>query len=160
MKKQFLKGVTMLASIVALAFVTALVSNAQTRTHQVRANVPFDFVVGDKTLAAGNYTVATISNNSADAISVRSSDSRQKAIRLTNAISENAKTKNARLIFHRYGNTYFLAQVWAAGSSEGREMSKSKMERSAELELAKNASNNELARTGGPEIVTIVAEMK
>jgi hypothetical protein len=160
MKKQFLKGLTMLASIVALAFVTALVSNAQTRTSQVRANVPFDFVVGDKTLAAGNYTVGTVSSNSADAISVRSSDGRQKAIRLTNAISENAQTKRARLVFHRYGNTYFLAQVWAAGESQGREMSRSKAERSAEIELAKNASNNELARTGGPEIVTIVAEMK
>jgi preprotein translocase subunit YajC len=160
MKKQFLKGLTMLVSIVALAFVTALVSNAQTRTRQVRANVPFDFVVGDRVLAAGNYTVGTISRNSADAVSVRSSDGRHQTLRLTNAISENAKTKRARLVFHRYGNTYFLTQVWAAGESQGREMSKSKMERSAELELAKNASNNELAQAGGPEIVTIVAEMK
>jgi hypothetical protein len=151
MRKQVLKGFTMLASIIALAFVTALVSNAQTRTQQVRANVPFDFVVGDKTLAAGNYTVATISSNSPDAVSIRSSDGRHQTLRLTNAVNENAKIKNARLVFHRYGNTYFLTQVWAAGSSAGREMRKSKAERSAEIELAKS---------GGPETVTIVAEMK
>ena len=160
MKKQVLKGVTMLASIVVLAFVTALVSNAQTRSLQMRANIPFDFVVGERTLAAGSYSVATASTSTGDAVSIRSTDSRQRAIRLTNAVSDNAKIKRTRLVFHRYGNTYFLAQVWAAGSNEGREMVKSKAERSAEIELAKNAAGNELAQSGGPEIVTIVAEMK
>jgi hypothetical protein len=158
MKKQILKGVTMLASIVALAFATALVTSAQSRTGQVRAGIPFDFVVGDKTLSAGNYSVATISSNSAEAVSVRSDDGQQKAIRLTKAVNDNAKTKRARLIFHRYGHTYYLAQVWVPGSSEGREMLKSKAERAAEVELAKNASSGELAQSGGPEIVTIVAE--
>ncbi|HWS98734.1 MAG TPA: hypothetical protein VN256_00585 [Pyrinomonadaceae bacterium] len=158
MKKQILKGVTMLASIVALAFATALVTSAQSRTRQVRADIPFDFVVGDKALPAGNYTVATASSNSPDAVSVRSSDGRRKAIRLTNAVIDNAKTRRARLIFHRYGHTYYLAQVWAPGSSEGREMLKSKAERAAEVELAQNAAQGELAQSGGPEIVTIVAE--
>lgn len=158
MRKQILKGLTMLASIVALAFATALVSSAQSRNRLVRADIPFDFVVGDRVLPAGNYTVATISTNSADAVSVRSSDGRLKAIRLTNAVNDNAKTRRARLVFHRYGSTYFLAQFWATGSSEGREMLKSKMERAAEVELAGNASRGELAQGGGPEVVTIVAE--
>ena len=151
MKKQLLKGVTMLVSIVALAFITALISNAQSRPRQVRTNVPFDFVVGEKTLPAGNYTVGTISRTSADAVLIRSNDGRQKAIRLTNSISDSANIRRARLVFHRYGNTYYLAQVWAAGMNEGREMLKSKMER-AEAELAQNSS--------GPEVVTIVAELE
>ena len=158
--KQVLKGVTMLASIIVLAFATALVSSAQTRSQQIRANIPFDFVVGDRTLTAGNYAVGTISSGSADAIAVRGRDNRQRVVRLTNAVTENAKTKRARLVFHRYGNTYFLAQVWASGSSEGREMVRSKAERATEMELAKNASNGELAQSGGPEIVTIVAEIE
>lgn len=158
MKKQLLKGVTMLASIVALAFATALVSSAQSRSRQLTADVPFDFVVGERTLAAGSYAVGTISSASSEAVVIRSSDGRQKAIRLTNSISDNAATRRARLVFHRYGNTYFLTQVWAAGANEGREMIKSKLERS-ESELAKNAAGTELAQ-GGPEVVTIVAEMK
>ena len=160
MKKQVLKGVTMLVSIIVLAFATALVSSAQSRSRQIRADIPFDFVVGHRVLAAGNYEVGTISSGSSNAISVRSSDGRQRAIRLTNVVNDNAKTKRARLVFHRYGNTYFLAQIWAAGSSEGRELLKSKAERPAEVELAKNASGSDLAQSGGPEIVTIVAEMK
>ena len=159
MKKQLLKGVTMLASIVALAFATALVSNAQSRSRQVSANIPFDFIVGERTLAAGNYAVGTVATASSEAILIRSSDGRHKAMRLTSGVSGSAATKRARLVFHRYGNTYFLTQVWTAGASTGREMLKSKMER-AEAELAKNASGSELARSGGPEVVTIVAEMK
>ena len=158
--KQVLKGVTMLVSIIVLAFATALASSAQTRSRQIRADIPFDFVVGERTLTAGNYAVGTISSNSNDAIAIRSSDNRQRAMRLTNAVTDNAKTKRARLVFHRYGNTYFLAQVWAPGSSEGREIVKSKAERATEMELAKNASNGELAQSGGPEIVTIVAEIE
>jgi hypothetical protein len=159
MKKQLLKGVTMLVSIVALAFATALISSAQSRSRQVSADVPFDFIVGERTLAAGNYAVEAPSRTSAGAVLVRSSDGRQKAIRLTNSVSANTNTRRARLVFRRYGNTYYLTQVWAAGASEGREMLKSKMER-AEEELAKNASGTEPARSGGPEFVTIVAEMK
>ena len=63
MRKQFLKAVTMLVSIIALAFMTALVSNAQSSRESIRASVPFDFQVGDKTLTAGKYIVATITSS-------------------------------------------------------------------------------------------------
>ena len=159
MKSQLLKGVTMLVAIIALAFVTALVSSAQSRSRQLTADIPFDFVVGERTLAAGNYAVGTASTASSEAVVIRSSDGRQKAMRLTKSVSDNAAARRARLVFHRYGNTYFLTQVWAAGASEGREMLKTRQERS-ESELAKNAAGTESARSGGPEVVTIVAEMK
>ncbi|MBA2734260.1 MAG: hypothetical protein H0U54_15440 [Acidobacteria bacterium] len=40
MKKQTLKAVTMLVSIVALAFMTAAASSAQSSSHNLRANIP------------------------------------------------------------------------------------------------------------------------
>jgi hypothetical protein len=60
------------------------------------------------------------------------------------------------LTFRRYGNTYFLAQVWVSGSAEGREMIKSKAER----DLAKGEVEAGLARDGKPEIVTITANVE
>jgi hypothetical protein len=42
------------------------------------------------------------------------------------------------LVFHRYGSQYFLAQVWSAGNSEGRELPRSRAEREV-------ASNNQPA---------------
>ncbi|HYJ47837.1 MAG TPA: hypothetical protein VEV81_14575, partial [Pyrinomonadaceae bacterium] len=146
MKKQALKAVTMLVSIIALAFMTAVVSNAQSHSQKLRANVPFDFIVGDKTLAAGEYTVGAIGDTSNDGIMVRSTDGRHSAIRLSNSVQASAPTKRAMLTFRRYGSSYFLAQIWTPGSAEGREMAKSKSERAAASELAKNQANNNLAQ--------------
>jgi hypothetical protein len=154
MKKQALKAVTMLVSIIALAFMTALVTNAQSRP-ALRANVPFDFIVGDKTLAAGEYTVASIDQD-ATGIRVSGKNNHQNAIRLSNPVEAKGSNNRAMLTFHRYGEQYFLSQVWMPGS-EGREMLKSKAERAAERELSKLASNKGGASA---EIVTIYAVMQ
>jgi hypothetical protein len=158
MKKQALKAVTMLVSIIALAFMTAVVSNAQSRSTKLRANIPFDFVVGDQTLAAGEYVVGQATSTSDNGIMIRSTDSRQNAMRLTSHVQANAPKDRAMLIFHRLGNNYYLAQIWTPGSAEGREMLKSKAERAAEQELAKNPSRGELAQN--VETVTIYAAIQ
>jgi hypothetical protein len=161
MKKQTLRAVTMLVSIIALAFATALISSAQTPGRNLRAQIPFDFVVGDKTLAAGRYSVGLISTDSADAIFVRSHDGARNVIRLTSSVSTGARKRRTMLTFLRYGDTYYLSQVWIAGSSEGREMLKSKAERTAERELARNSPESDLAKHDSrPQIVTIAADLE
>ncbi|HEX8922245.1 MAG TPA: hypothetical protein VF766_12270 [Pyrinomonadaceae bacterium] len=151
MKKQALKAITMLFSIIVLAFVTAIASNAQSLGLQLKANIPFDFVVGNKTLAAGQYTIVQLTTTSDAGLSIRSRDGNHKAIRLTKAVQASDKRRKTTLTFRRYGETYYLAQVWMAGSSEGREIIKSTAERSADRELAQNSR---------PEIVTIVADVE
>jgi hypothetical protein len=168
MKKQALKAVTMLISIIVLAFMTALVSNAQSSREPLRASIPFDFQVGDKTLMAGKYVVDTITGSSDEAVRVQSRDGRQSAMRLTNGVqvqkaraihpepkrrARNEKN-GAMLIFHRYGSAYFLAEVWRQGATEGRELTKSKAER----ELAKNQTQSDIAQNAQLEIVMIYAE--
>ena len=160
MKKQALKAVTMLVSIIVLAFVTAVASNAQSRFRIIKADIPFAFVVGDKTLAAGEYLVGQISTSSDAGIFIRSSEGNQHALRLTNAVSASVPKQKSVLTFRRHGNTYFLAQVWLSGSVEGREVIKSKAERSAERELARNSSTNNLAQNARAEVVTIIAEVE
>ena len=175
MRKQFLKAVTMLVSIIALAFMTALISNAQSSREPIRANIPFDFQVGDKTLTAGRYVVQTITSSSDEGLRVQSRDGRQSAMRLTNSVQSpeaarlihpepKMRARNAKnssmLIFHRYGGTYFLAQVWRQAANEGRELVKSKTERAVERELARNASQSDLAQNTQLEIVTIYAELQ
>ena len=160
MRKQAVKALTMLVSIIVLAFATAVASNAQSGGKNLKASIPFDFVVGDKTLAAGDYSVRRITAN-ADGILVRSSNSGHNAIRLTNALTAGAPKRKTTLNFLRYGTTYYLSQVWIAGSREGREMVKSKSERAAERELARNASaSSNTAQNAGPEVVTIIAEVE
>lgn len=158
MKKQALKALTMLVSITALAFVTAVASSSQLPPQKIRADIPFEFVVGDQTLAAGKYIVEQSTTGSDDGMSISSLDGNHRAFRLTSAVSASAPKKQASLTFRRYGETYFLAQVWTSGSAAGREMVKSKAERATERELAKNSSEGNPAQNAGHEIVTIIAE--
>lgn len=160
MKKQTLKAVTMLVSIIALAFVTAVVSNAQSRGKMIRADIPFDFVVGNKTLAAGKYSVGQITTNSDGGILVKSRDGGHSALRLTNAVLVKAPRPRTSLTFLRYGNTYYLSQVWISGSAEGLQVIRSKAERAADRELARISSTGTVAQAARPEVVTITATLE
>jgi hypothetical protein len=132
MKRQIAKGLAMLMVTLALAAASAAVANGQS-SHALRAQVPFEFVVGEKTLAAGDYQVRSIEPTSgAIRIMNRNGDS---AVRLSSSAERREQAKAAKLVFHRYGSTYFLSQVWMAGESSGRELSKTKQERAMQREL-------------------------
>jgi hypothetical protein len=55
------------------------------------------------------------------------------------------------LVFHRYGDEYFLSEIWPAGSSTGRGLPKSRAER----ELKRKAQDNQIAAMEGPEVQTV-----
>jgi hypothetical protein len=137
MKKQIAKGLAMLMVTLALAAASAVVANGQS-SGRLRAHVPFDFVVADQTLRAGEYRVGAI-DQLGDSIAIRNSAG-DSVIRLSAARERNDRVKTAKLVFHRYGSTYFLSQVWMAGEATGRELTKSSQERAIERELKTIAS--------------------
>jgi hypothetical protein len=142
MRKQILKGVTMSMVVVAVGFMMAVASaNAQSST--VVAKVPFEFTVGDRPLPAGEYSLKAMTPG-AEALAIRNQDSNRTAIRLTQTIVTGKAPKKTMLVFHRYGQQYFLCQVWRAGDSTGRELIKSKAERTIQRQLAAIPSNSDL----------------
>jgi hypothetical protein len=153
MKKEILKGFTIFTLMVALAIVTAVVSANAQSSNRVTADIPFEFVVGDKTLPAGEYSVKA-ANTEGDALMIMGADNGKAAIRLS-APAEEMKNTGSRLVFHRYGQNYFLAEVWH-GDSTGRKLVKSKQERAIERELAAIPSKSELAQSTY-ETVEVVA---
>lgn len=138
MKRQILKGLTMLMVTLALAAASAVVANGQSKQKLI-AQVPFDFVVAEKTLRTGEYHVRAV-NQDGDAISIESVDGDQ-VLRLSSSKERSDRQMTAKLVFHRYGNTYFLSQIWMAGESIGRELPKTRGERAIERELKTVASN-------------------
>jgi hypothetical protein len=111
MKREFMKGFTMLVLVVMLALSLAVVSaNGQSTANRVVANVPFEFSVGYKALPAGAYSVQSIV--SCDGLLIQSADGKTSALRLSEATRQIKEKPKARLVFHRYGERYFLAEVW------------------------------------------------
>jgi hypothetical protein len=145
----------MLTLIVAIAFVTAVVSaNAQSRT--VVANIPFDFSVGDKALPSGEYMVKAVTDNG-NALAIHNKQSSKSAIRLSNSIQAPKASEKTKLVFHRYGPRYFLAEVWVSGERIGRQLLKTKEESTIESQLAVVFPKSE---QGSFAVVEIVASLR
>ena len=134
MKKQIL----WMPLILLAMFAAAPVSRAQS-AHGVRADVPFDFVVGDKTIRSGRITAHGVSGAAQGALSITNVTQGELALRNGRRVSGAERTNDAKLVFHKYGNRYFLAQVCTPGY-EAWEVMKSKEERSLERDtrLVKN----------------------
>lgn len=147
MPKQLVKTLTMLTLVVGLALTAGVVSaNAQLTSHGVIADIPFDFVVGDQTLPSGKYSVRATTN---DGLGLRISNLNRKAsaVRLSNSVTENSRKAKARMVFHRYGQQYFLVQIWS-GDKYGNQLRECKKERNLRQDLAANASKNNPAADG------------
>ena len=111
------------------------VSAAQAQEPRVKANIPFDFVVGDRVMPAGEYQVDKI-DESGHAIAILSEDRKANALVVTSACATSGPSKSSKLVFHAISGRYFLSQVWTEGYSQGRQLRESK----AEIELAKNGA--------------------
>jgi len=121
---------------------------------RVKANIPFDFTVGNKEFKSGKYTVSRLFNgNTADTLIIRSADNSEAANFNVNSVTGKGDSQ-ARLVFRRYGNQYFLAQIFDGESREGYGLLKSKTEREAAKKrdvITQNAVE--------PEVVTVVAQI-
>jgi hypothetical protein len=128
-----------LRSILLALTVLLLATAAQAQTTNVKASIPFAFVVGNHAYSAGEYTVKSLSQDSA-AIRVDNADESEKGITISNACSKGQPADGTTLVFQRLGDNYFLYQIWTEGNSLGREFPMSK----AEVKIAKNDSKPEL----------------
>ena len=121
----------------AALLLAASTSFAQTRQGDVVANIPFPFVVAHQTLPAGHYIVSPAN---ADALGIHDANNRGTFVP-TQRTQRSANDNSCKLVFHRYGDTYFLSEVWAAGNSNGRTLFRSRAER----ELAESGKEKVIA---------------
>jgi hypothetical protein len=87
---------------------------------KIKATIPFNFVVGNKELKAGDYVIeSSLANH---ALRFRSEDGDVQQIAFTVPIETNRTGNHERLLFHHDGDQYFLSQVWLSGDEDGREL--------------------------------------
>jgi hypothetical protein len=149
LKKQILSIVTTLTLIISMS----IVGFAGLRG-RVSADIPFDFTIGNKEFKAGKYSVGRIlSIGTAETLILRSGDNKEAFnFNVNNVYGKGAQ--RAKLVFHRYGNQYFLAQIFDGESEQGSAVIKSKAEQEAAKKrdvITQNAAE--------PEVVTVVAQI-
>jgi hypothetical protein len=128
-------------AIIILAAAFTVSAEAQSSSSpRVIANIPFAFTASNKNLPAGKYTI-TVLNSSSDrkAVQIRSMNGRFSAMVLTNTVIGTV-TDNAKLVFERYDDRYFFAQVQLTGDSTSLAALRSHKEQKHLLSTAKKKS--------------------
>jgi hypothetical protein len=103
---------------ICLVFTAVTLSAQTTNQRLMTVNIPFAFSVENHSLPEGEYMIFTVTPERS--IRIVSSDGKHSAIVNTLPNYANLPSENSRLVFHRYGDEYFLTQVWAAGQDVAR----------------------------------------
>jgi len=139
--KKLIFGVLVTGCLFALML--ALPAHAQEPGTAMRATIPFDFLVRGKTLPAGNYEIRRI-NDSPEGLIIRNINDKHEHVMFETLSMETRMAPNTgEIVFHRYGDSYFLAEVLTPGEEIGRELVPSRAERQLKRELASNKSEPE-----------------
>jgi hypothetical protein len=128
------KGIRTLMTTGFLLLLGAGAAYAQS-DKKINVKIDFDFTVGDRALPAGEYAVKLLKiKSNRNAWLFQSSDGRSQAMAFLVPIDAGGKAQQPRLIFHRYMDRYFLAQVWLGADNNGFQLPRSRTERAVQSE--------------------------
>ena len=131
MKKQFL------VLIAIAAFTTVLTTNAFGQAGKTaNANVTFDFQIGDRLYPAGNYRIESMNRQSDNILRIRSIGDANKNQMIVATLANAGKGQTPRLVFRKYGETYFLSEIFLDTEQWGYSIRPSRRQRENEKSLA------------------------
>jgi hypothetical protein len=120
----------------AALFLTAALTFAQTKPGDLVADVPFAFVVAGRTLPPGHYVINNLNEN----LGIHDANN-QGVLVPVHREQRSPQENSSKMVFHRYGDTYFLSEVWVGGNSIGRALFPSR----AESKLVDSGKEREIA---------------
>ena len=89
----------------------------------LKADIPFNFVVGNSTYHAGAYTIKPLGINGYP-VQLQSADLNDSVlITPCTCASETAAQHESKLVFQLVNGRYFLWQIWTQGYDAGRQLS-------------------------------------
>jgi hypothetical protein len=121
---------------ILMATLLASVSVYAQSTQKVEFSTPFAFQVGKESLPAGTYTVDRAAIN---VVLLRPVNAAGGVFVVTTPASAPKENATPKIWFHRYGDRYFLSNIWNTGST-GMSLPKSRAEKEMELSMAHTAS--------------------
>lgn len=125
-----------------LCVLTVLLAATATWAQQIKmkANVPFDFIAGDRAYPAGEYSLTPVSSDSV-VMRITSTENIATNYLLPSYTCSNATASTqTKLVFRHVGDMYFLDQVWIEGRTAGRQFPIGH----TEAQLARNQEKSDL----------------
>jgi hypothetical protein len=139
------------SSLIACALAIGSLVSTQTASAQnnmISVTIPFAFQTASQSLPAGTYRVH---RESSDVIRLEGPGKANGLVMMYTA-SKSKAPDHGMLVFDRTGDSYYLRQVWTAGSTNGLECQKSRAEKAALVATNTEAvSTVELAFNSAPQ---------
>ena len=95
---------------------------------ELMADIPFKFTVCKKQLPAGKYKVLPMTSANPRILLVRDEGGSSAEIVCTKDVQASKAATKGKLIFNRYGDEYFLSEMWFAGQTTGNQLVKTEAE--------------------------------
>ena len=95
----------------------------------LEAKIPFQFHVGNTELPAGEYRIRMLDNSDLTEMQISSMDGSASAVFQVEEADKNSESTKSELIFHKYGNRYFLAKLFDEGNPDGSQVVESSYEK-------------------------------
>ncbi len=134
------KILDILAGLILLSAVAAPLQAGSILNHEMTVTVGFEFAADDKLLPAGEYTVQL---NSERGTVVLRGEGQKPLMLLTAGKESRSAPQRGKLVFQRYGTSFFLNEVWSQDNSTGQT-------------LAPSAREKEMAREKQPQQILVV----
>jgi len=124
---------TLIACALSFGSLVSTQSASAQSSDVAQVTIPFAFHTTMQTLPAGTYR---IERESAYLIELKGAGSNSGFV-LTHDVIQNKAPNHGSVVFERYGDTYYLRQIWTAGNNTGSECPKGRAEK-ASMKVAKN----------------------
>jgi hypothetical protein len=132
-----MKRITAIALFSIASLATSIGAVAQ---QGMKANIPFDFTVGNTKLPAGEYSITSVEQ----VVRLRSADNSSIAT-VVSLHSNEEPGSQSELVFLKYGNRYFLHRVLSASiSSMDLDIAAGKAEKEARSQEARLHTGQEV----------------
>lgn len=114
-------------------------SSAQDAGTALKVSIPQSFVVRDKVLPAGDYTLRRMENKAGGSSVLVLQGNGEGVLFDTIATSSPTAAKDTKLIFEKADNRLFLSEIWIKGETVGKQLVgvKAEMNRFAKTKAAK-----------------------
>jgi len=141
-----IKRAIALTGLVLLVTVSSVFAQSD---RQTVVNIPFNFTVGEKALPAGKYLVRRNRTDSDIVWVIQNKRTGEAAMLMTRPVVANETQGDAKFVFNKYDDLYFLSEFWAAGTNTGRGIQISKRERALAKTVAVAPTVEVLIDRGG-----------
>jgi hypothetical protein len=96
---------------------------------EMEANIPFQFYAGNAKLPPGKYVIHVLDDSDLTIMEISSADGRTSALFSVRRAEAKSNPAKGELIFNKYENRYFLAELFDEGNPSGSRVEESRYEK-------------------------------